>query len=60
MLIFKKISVPVLGAKGMPHFILKVSSGLEKQSYQKKGRRVMVRKKLFVLRFLEVARSINP
>ena len=29
MPIFKKISAPVLGAKGMPRFILKPSSGLE-------------------------------
>lgn len=36
-MLVKKISVSTLGAKGMPCFILNVSSGLEKQSYQKKG-----------------------
>ena len=36
MPIFKKISALVSGAKGMPHFILKPSSGLKKQSSQKR------------------------
>lgn len=59
MVIFKKTSIPTLGAKGMPCLFLNVLSGLEKQSFREWEDRYW-REEVFGFEVLEAAESINP